>query len=172
MRMRNANTDDAAALREMWCRFMMELHAGSHPSVQDTEVWETRLQSQLRREQVVVADDGQSLQGFAGFIEHSHRPFVPAAVALLVDLYVTPAYRGQAIATVLLRRAMQQAVEHGCERVWTNTEESNRPAQRCLEGTGFQMLTGFDIPGLTDQKYYQMELRGERAEPEGGGYRR
>lgn len=46
------------------------------------------------------------------------------------------------------------------------------PAQRCLEGAGFQVLTGFDIPGLTGQKYYQMELRGEPAEPEVGGYRR
>jgi len=86
MRVRNANADDAAALREMWCRFMTELHAGSHPSVQDADAWGTRLQSQLRREQVVVVDDGQSLRSFAGFIQHSDRAFVPASVALLVPV--------------------------------------------------------------------------------------
>ena len=169
MIIRDAKAGDLAALRDMWCRFMAELHTGQHPSGKEGGYWVNRLQSQLSRGQVAVAKEGRHLQGFAGFIEHSDRAFVPSAVAFIVDLYVAPAFRRQEIGKVLLRYVMKRAAENGCERVWTNTEESNRSAQGCLEKAGFRVLNGFALPGLTGQRYYQIDVKREGSESAGAG---
>ena len=158
MKLRDAGSNDVIALKNLWRSFMLELHHGNAPCTQDAEFWGTRLQSQIGRKQAVVADDGQHIQGFAGFIDRADRPWVPPAVAFLVDLYVSPAFRGKAIGVALLRHIMERAARNGCAKVWTNTEESNQPAQRCLERAGFGTLTGFELPRLKHQKYYQIEL--------------
>jgi ribosomal protein S18 acetylase RimI-like enzyme len=155
MTFRDASPDDVTALQELWCRFMMELHTGRHPSEEEREHWVSRLKIQLSRGQVVVAEEDRHAQGFAGFIEHSDRDFVPLLVAFLVDLYVTPAFRGQEVGKGLLCHVTKRAAGNGCKHVWTNTAESNQAAQRCLRKAGFKVLNGFAVPGLTGQKYFQ-----------------
>ena len=159
MQIRDASNKDQTALHEMWQQFMTELHGGRTPTTEETDLWETRLQSQIRRKQVVVADDGQRIQGFAGFIDHADRPFVPSTVALIVDLYVAPPFRKREIGATLLHHITQRAMQNGCEKAWTNTEEWNQPAQRCLTTSGFDTLNGFELPGLKGQRYYRMDLK-------------
>jgi len=164
MTFRDANPDDVTALREMWCRFMTELHAGRHPSEEERDLWTSRLQTQVSRGQVVVAEEDRHLQGFAGFIEHSDRAFVPPSVAFLVDMYVAPAFRGQEVGMGLLRYVTKSVAGHGCKHVWTNTDESNQAAQRCLQKAGFKVLTGFALHGLTGQRYYRTDIQEQEAE--------
>ena len=154
MKTRVANSRDETALRGLWQHFTVELHTGKTPTTEEIAFWGNRLHSQISRKQVIVADDGQHIQGFAGFLDHADRPFVPPAVAFLVDLYVASAFRGKAVGFALLRHIMQHATRNGYEKMWTNTEERNQPARRCLERTGFEALTGFELSGLKGQKYY------------------
>lgn len=136
------------------------------------DLWASRLQTQVSRGQVVVAGEDRHSQGFAGFIEHSDRSFVPPSVALLVDLYVAPAFRGQEVGMGLLRHVTKRAAGHGCKHVWTNTEESNLAAQRCLQKAGFKVLTGFALRGLTGQRYYQTDIQRQESEHPSGTLRR
>jgi GNAT superfamily N-acetyltransferase len=167
MKMREAKPSDEGVLQGLWQRFMTELHRGESPTREESESWGNRLRSQIDRRQVIVAEDSQGMQGFAGFIDHADRAFVPPMVALLVDLYVTPELRRTGIAQALLRAIMKRAAADGCKRMWTNTDEENQTAQRCIERTGFQGLEGFALPGLKSQKHYQMEITRHGAEPGG-----
>jgi len=159
MKVRAAMSSDEAALRALWQHFMIEMRGGLAPTTDDTESWEKRLHSQLGRNQVLVAKDARGIQGFCGFIDHADRSFVPPGIAFLVDLYVAPAVRGQSLGVTLLRHLVERAAGEGYAGVWTNTDESNRPARRCFTRAGFGVLHGFELPGLTGQRYYRFDMK-------------
>lgn len=169
MKVRDAKAAHMAALLRLWQRFMMELHAGKAPARDETESWRDRLKLQIGRREVIIAANGLGIRGFAGFIDHTDRAFVPPGVAFLVDLYVAPGFRRQGIAQALLRYVMIRAAGNGHQRMWTNTDEWNEPARRCIEKAGFRVLKGFALPGLTGQNYYEINIKRDRTEPPGAG---
>lgn len=60
-----------------------------------------------------------------------------APVAVLEDLVVDPAARGQGLGQRLLDGAIAHARRHGCKRITLLTDADNQPAQRLYRQRGF-----------------------------------
>ena len=120
------------------------------------ETWKARLTSQISASKVIVADNGDCLVGFLAFIDSKDRQWVPAGVAYVVDIYVTPEARASAAAKQLFR-ATAGLLQATYSETWTNTHIKNRRVQILLKRAGFEALDGFEIKGLPDQLYYRLD---------------
>ena len=138
---RVATPQDARAVAQMLHDFNAEFGEPS-PGV---DVLAQRLETQLAGDDVVVllADtDGLALLTF--------RPTVwdEGPVALLEELYVVPARRGQGIGGELIERSFELARERGCETYQVNVDEPDVDAQRFYEAHGV----------ARDALYFEREL--------------
>ena len=63
--------------------------------------------------------------------------FLGAKVALLEDMIIRPAHRGEGAGTLLLQAAIQTASERGCRRITLLTDGSNARARAFYQRMGF-----------------------------------
>ena len=154
-----ADTPDVPALVKLWERFIRE----ERQAVPDADpqaarrTWSDRLKTQISKRQVVVARRNGEPVGLAGFLDSADRPWIPARVAYVVDVYLCPEARSPTAAKVLFDRLVQRAVGD-FDDLWTNTASGNRRAQVLLERVGFVPLEDFQIAGLKDQRYFSKKL--------------
>jgi ribosomal protein S18 acetylase RimI-like enzyme len=155
---RKASAADFEEIVSLWRRFMTE----EDEAVSDAkpngveEAWKARLVSQISASKAIVADNGDCLVGFLAFIDSDDRQWVPAGVAYVVDMYVSPEARASATAKALFR-ATAELLQTVYSETWTNTHIKNRRMQILLKRAGFETLDGFEIEGLRDQLYFRLD---------------
>ena len=109
--------------------------------------WTTREQSACRRnlerlldspyaDMLIARSDGTC----AGFIAMNWGFSTTKGKLILriQDLYVSPEWRRQGVATALLARAAAAASEHDANRLQLETDTDNAPARTLYEGLGFE----------------------------------
>ncbi len=162
---RVAQPDDAAAVTELWRRFMAE-EEDAEPEA-DAEAalpgWSARLRKQLAKGSVFVLAAGDEIVGFVGYIGSDELQFVPSGAAYIVDMYISPEHRRPGGARTLLAALMQGMAEAGWREVWTNTNVRNRRVQTLLKWWGFEPAPDLVIGGATDQLYFTRAVEPESA---------
>jgi len=83
---------------------------------------------------------------------------IPAGVAYVTDVYVSPEARLTDASMNLASTLMEVARKTGFSAVWTNTHADNKPMQAFLKRLGFFPLENFTFKGREDDMYYQKEL--------------
>lgn len=69
--------------------------------------------------------------------------------AYLIDMVVSPEFRGQGIASALYEKTFEILNNNGCEWAWVLTKENNERIQKILEKKGFNR-------GLSFRLYYKV----------------
>jgi ribosomal protein S18 acetylase RimI-like enzyme len=72
--------------------------------------------------------------------------------ALISNLYVDRKFRGRAIATELINRAVQWAQENSIRAIWLETQSNNYPACQ------FYRKCGFELCGIDDHFYSNQDI--------------
>lgn len=127
--MRRATPEDAGAVARMLHEFNTEFGDPS-PGVEELT---RRLRTLLAGDEVVAL-----LAGEEGLAVMTFRPSLwdEGPTALLEELYVVPARRGQGIGGELIEQAFALARERGSETFQVNVDESDVDAQRFYEAHG------------------------------------
>ncbi|WP_348521114.1 GNAT family N-acetyltransferase [Corynebacterium guaraldiae] len=101
---------------------------------------------------VCVADLNYNAVGFA-FLALRPSPYYEAPVAMLEELYVRPALRGQGIGTAIMDVVEAELHGKGVEEVQINVDEVDGGARRFYERRGFSNFeTGQDFRMLCYMK--------------------
>ena len=153
-----ASLAEAGETVALWKRFMAEEKEAvpdADPQAAE-EGWTERLRNQIADSKLIVAADGGTPVGFLGFIDHNDRPWVPAGVAYVVDIYVVPEARKGTSARALFHAAAE-LLRAAYSETWTNTHVTNERMQVLLRRAGFESLDDFRIEGLRDQVYYRRD---------------
>lgn len=106
-----------------------------------------RFQRLLERDDVLVciADLNHSAVGFA-FLTLRPSPFYETPVAMLEELYVRPALRGEGIGTAIMDVVEAELHGKGVEEIQINVDEVDGGARRFYERRGFSNFeTGQDF---------------------------
>jgi [ribosomal protein S18]-alanine N-acetyltransferase len=110
----------------------MEIHAASFPNYWNSESFTNFF----------------SVPGTFAFI--AENAATPAAMAVcrvqheqadLITIAVSPPYRRQGIARLLMRKVMETAVSSGARTLFLDVEEGNQPALALYQGLGFAHLS-------------------------------
>ncbi|HEU5122082.1 MAG TPA: GNAT family N-acetyltransferase [Candidatus Saccharimonadales bacterium] len=81
---------------------------------------------------ILVAEVGQEITGF--IIANCNKPL---SKALIENIYVQPAYRGQGIGTALVQALIKEAKTRGYEYIAVLTPPDDTPAIKTYEKVGF-----------------------------------
>ncbi|NEX63178.1 GNAT family N-acetyltransferase [Noviherbaspirillum galbum] len=103
----------------------------------------------------LVAEIDGAPVSFALFF-HNFSTFLGRKGLYLEDLYVKPAHRGKGIATAMLRRLAQLAVERQCGRFEWSVLDWNVNAIRFYEGMGATVLPDWRICRVTGDSLRDM----------------
>ena len=87
----------------------------------------------------LIAAEGAANAGVA-ILSYSHQLERGGATAWLDELYVVPARRGRGVGRALLRRALREARQQGCESVHLEVVRGHGRAARLYVREGFQRL--------------------------------
>lgn len=118
------------------------------------EVLAGRLRALLATDTTIALLAGDPPSGVA-LITLRPNVWYDGPVALLDELYVRPALRGDGIGTELLQRACDVGRERGARLFEVNVDEGDTGARRFYERHGFTTTPG----GQTDRMlYYEREL--------------
>lgn len=88
----------------------------------------------------VIEADGRGV----GFIWYQYEETVGVRQAFLCDLAISPAERGQGLATAALRAMEQGAARTGCEECVLFVADGNEPARRLYAKCGYAPLRRFE----------------------------
>ncbi len=157
---REAVESDRPELTRLWMRFMAE-ESQAVPQAdvgKASEGWSERLRAAIERQHVYLVDSDGQVQGFAMWIDSAEKPWIPAGVAYIVDIYMIPDGRKGRAAATLLKSLLTAMRDLRYKQVWTNTHTGNHRARVLLDRSGFAEISDFEIPGLTDQIYLKMDL--------------
>ena len=99
------------------------------------EWWEARVAPKGDDGALLVAADGDELVGTAGIVRGNSPKQRHGAV--IVGVYVRPAWRGRGVADALLERCLAWAREHGVWKVTLGVATVNTPAIRRYLACGF-----------------------------------
>jgi GNAT superfamily N-acetyltransferase len=148
---RLAGADDAGVVAELLHRFNSEFEAPTPGPA----VLAGRLERLLAGPHTLALLTGAPAVGVA-LITLRPNVWYDGSVALLDELYVEPARRGQGIGTALLQAAETECRERGAEVLEINVDGEDRDARRFYERHGY---ANHD-PGQTEPAvYYFRELR-------------
>jgi GNAT superfamily N-acetyltransferase len=159
---RPAEPADIPTIVALWTRFLLEEeNAVENPDVEaHRDRWRWRLERQIEAGYAFVVERDNGIAGFACLIGRLEgrvepRSEIPCGVAYVTDLYVVPEVRGTEAAADLVQRLVAAAYEAGFSEAWTNTGARNARAQAFFRRTGWRAMTGFALPGLENQVYFE-----------------
>jgi RimJ/RimL family protein N-acetyltransferase len=141
---RPAREDDAVPLRALRLEALADAPVAfsadyDRTEAETAEAWVERIrQNEANDEGVIcVAEAGNGLVGMTGLYRR-HWPKTQHS-AMIWGVYVTPAWRGQGIAGVLLEACLDWARAQGVMIVKLGVVTTNTPAIRCYVRCGFQV---------------------------------
>lgn len=123
---RAATPDDTPAIACL-IRALAEYERLSHEVVLDEERLREHLFGLRPFAEVLLAEDGGEVVGFALFF-HNYSTFLGKPGIYLEDLFVQPAHRGKGHGKALLTALARLAVERGCGRLEWSVLNWNEPA--------------------------------------------
>jgi GNAT superfamily N-acetyltransferase len=150
-RPRLATVDDAGEIARLLQDFNVEFDA---PTPRP-EVLATRLRVLLAEAETIAIVVGSPLVGLA-LITLRPNVWYEGKVALLDELYVAPALRGQGIGSAIIERLLTMARETGVDLIEINVDEGDIDAQRFYRRHGFS-----EVEPITAERafYFSQELR-------------
>ncbi|NIA08861.1 MAG: GNAT family N-acetyltransferase [Nitrospiraceae bacterium] len=86
---------------------------------------------------IIVARKNGDIIGMVNLL-YTISTAIGARVALLEDMVISPAMRGQGVGSRLIRRAIKFAKEKGCRRITLLTDNDNKRAHRFYKRQGFR----------------------------------
>ena len=131
---RSATPEDIPSIARL-IRALAEYEKLSHEVVLREEDLRQHLFGDRRYAEVVLAEDGGQVVGFALFF-HNYSTFLSKPGIYLEDLFVLPEQRGRGHGKRLLSHLAKLAVERGCGRFEWSVLDWNTPAIRVYEAVG------------------------------------
>jgi ribosomal protein S18 acetylase RimI-like enzyme len=125
MRVRPLTAADEAAWRPLW-RGYLEFYKSTLPEEVTADAWQRVLEGDPQFG--LAAEDGGELIGFAHCLLHPST-WSMTGYCYLEDLFVAPSARGKGAGRALIEAVFRIADEHGCDRVYWHTQESNAVAR-------------------------------------------
>ncbi|WP_026957365.1 GNAT family N-acetyltransferase [Aliagarivorans taiwanensis] len=97
--------------------------------------------------EVLLALEGEQVIAMVSLL-YNFSTALGGRVAMLEDMVVSKAYRGQGIGSALLKAAIEQAKFRQCGRVTLLTDHDNHPAQHVYQQQGFirSSMQAFRLP--------------------------
>ena len=123
---RPATPSDIPAIAGL-IRALAEYEKLAHEAVLREEDLRQHLFGERRHAEVVLAEDGGQVAGFALFF-HNYSTFLARPGLYLEDLFVLPEYRGKGHGKALLSHLAKLAMERGCGRFEWAVLDWNTPA--------------------------------------------
>ncbi len=88
----------------------------------------------------LVAMHGRRVIGFLHYRIFRKRPWFDPEVrqyGQILELHIMAKYHGRGIGTRLMRQALSQLAKSKCQAIYTNTDETNKPALNLYRSFGF-----------------------------------
>ncbi len=145
---RPATSDDVRTIAAL-IRELAEYERLSHEVVLSESNLREHLFGRRRYAEVLVAEDGASVVGFALFF-HNFSTFLARPGIYLEDLFVRPSHRGKGHGKALLLELARIAVQRGCGRLEWAVLDWNTPAiefYRSLGAVPMHEWTVFRVAG-------------------------
>jgi len=122
--------------------------------------WETPREESIKRaiknKELLVADQ----QGrVIGFIHHvMHEDIIDGGLnSFITAFYVAPECRNKGVGSILLRRAIQDALDKGAVEIETST--ASRDARRLFERHHFKQFMGKGMRGPCGEVFLELDIR-------------
>jgi GNAT superfamily N-acetyltransferase len=145
---RDATPDDVHVIGEL-IRALAEYERLSHEVTLDEAELRAHLFGERPYAEVVVAEDGGEVVGFALFF-HNYSTFLGKPGLYLEDLFVKTEHRGAGHGKALLAHVARLAVERGCGRLEWSVLDWNEPSiafYRSLGAVAMDEWTGYRLTG-------------------------
>jgi GNAT superfamily N-acetyltransferase len=146
---RSANPSDISAIAGL-IRALAEYEKLSHEVVLREEDLRQHLFGERRHAEVVLAEDGGQVAGFALFF-HNYSTFLAKPGLYLEDLFVLPQYRGKGHGKALLSHLAKLAVERGCGRFEWAVLDWNTPAIEFYKSFGAAPMHDWTVFRVTGE---------------------
>lgn len=170
-----AQKEDKNDILELWKDLMkIEIAVGKESVDIDEAIktWAWRLDKQIEEEKAIIVKGDDKIVGFASFIgktedevktqqgqpERMKQIAIPAGIAYVTDVYVSPEARLTDASMDLSNKLIETAKKAGFSTIWTNTHSDNKPMRAFLKRLGFSNLENFTLKGREDHLYYKKEL--------------
>ncbi|HEV3440050.1 MAG TPA: GNAT family N-acetyltransferase [Gemmata sp.] len=140
-------------------RALAEYERLSHAVILDEAKLHDHLFGPRRYAEVLLAEEGGSVVGFALFF-HSYSTFVCKPCLYLEDLFVVPEHRGKGYGKGLLIALAKLAVERDCGRVEWSVLNWNEPAIQFYKSLGAKPMDEWTVYRVTGEA--MGKLAGER----------
>lgn len=124
----------------------------------DERALETSLFGERPYAEVLLAEDGAEVAGFALFF-HSFSTFLGKPGIYLEDLFVKPECRGRGHGRALLQRLAELAVERGCGRLEWSVLDWNEPAIGFYLGLGAEPVDGWTVYRVSGEAMERLASR-------------
>ncbi len=144
---REATIDDVPAIAAL-IRALAGYERLSHEVVLDEDDLRTYLFGERHYAEVLIADEGRDVVGFALFF-HNFSTFLGKPGVYLEDLFVRPEHRGGGHGKALLARLARIAVERGCGRLEWSVLDWNEPSIAFYRSLGAQAMDDWTAYRLT-----------------------
>lgn len=131
-------------------RGLAEFEKLAHEVVATEEGLRTTLFGERPYAEVVVAEEGETVQGMALFF-HNYSTFLARPGIYLEDLYVRPEARGRGLGQLLLAHLAKLTVERGCGRLDWCVLNWNEGAIRFYERLGAESMDTWTTYRLSGQ---------------------
>ena len=144
---RHAETEDAAALIELWSNCVQVAESGALEGLSATALWREPVVAEAadaiaahlgdpNRRLLVALLDG-SIVGVIAVNLRALTPIHKTQTMVVTDLHIQPKYRRKFVASTLMSAAVNWAEECDCEVVFTAASANSRDAGRFLTRLGF-----------------------------------
>lgn len=126
-RVRALHADDRERWGELW-RGYLDFYQESLPAEITDLTWRRLLDPAHPFHGLAAIDSQERIEGMVHFHVHAST-WARVGYCYLEDLFVDAACRGQRIGRTLIQAVYRAADEHGAERVYWHTEDTNERAQ-------------------------------------------
>ncbi len=145
---RSATPEDTHVIAEL-IRGLAEYERLAHEVMLDEGELRSHLFGERRYAEVILAEDGGEVVGFALFF-HNYSTFLGKPGIYLEDLFVKPEHRGAGHGKALLAYLARLSVERGCGRLEWSVLDWNEPSiafYRSLGAVAMDEWTGYRLTG-------------------------
>ena len=123
---RKAEARDEVRWRKLWAGYI-DFYRGSVAEEATARTWAAILDSGSDIGALVAVQDGEVI-GLCNYVFHAST-WSTQPICYLQDLFVDPQRRGGGAAKKLILACEQEAMAHGCFRLYWQTQEYNAPAR-------------------------------------------
>lgn len=145
---RRAEAADVGAL----CDLLAELFQQEAEFAANRQLQSTGLSKIIEDESIGIILVAESDTGIVGMVNllFTISTALGGKVALLEDMVVDPAFRGQGLGSILLDSAVELCRKQDCKRIALLTDDDNIAAQRFYERKGFRRSSMVPLRKILD----------------------